>query len=195
MHRAVYGQMHAGASLPASLPAGGSGGARFTAGNPSGNTFGYDPTKGIRIKQIKDDEAGLRRHSFFIADPDPGHELCVPVQEMQRNGLMKGVMTPMVSIGSDGKIKVPTGGDLNHVPMYRRVNSVRSLRLFCRDGQQTSRQLAGVSRALARQGYRYIVLHEDLYPNFKLQQVEAVLTGLFGAPRRHPADGLQVYTL
>jgi hypothetical protein len=51
------------------------------------------------------------------------------------------------------------------------------------------------SRALARQGYRYIVLHEDLYPNFKLQQVEAVLTGLFGAPRRHPADGLQVYTL
>ncbi len=51
------------------------------------------------------------------------------------------------------------------------------------------------SRALARQGYRYLVLHEKLYPRYKLEQVEAVLTGLFGAPRRHPADGLQVYTL
>ena len=51
------------------------------------------------------------------------------------------------------------------------------------------------SRALARQGYRYIVLHEELYPRVKLEQVEAVLTGLFGAPRRHPTDGLQVYTL
>ena len=51
------------------------------------------------------------------------------------------------------------------------------------------------SHALARQGFRYIVLHERLYPEFKLRQVEAVLIGLFGAPRRHPSDGLQVYTL
>lgn len=51
------------------------------------------------------------------------------------------------------------------------------------------------SMALADQGYRYIVLHERLYPEFKQIQVEALLTGLFGAPRRFAADGLQVYTL
>ena len=51
------------------------------------------------------------------------------------------------------------------------------------------------ARALSGQGYRYIVVHEDLYPSFKLEQVETVLTGLFGAPKRWSADGLQVYTL
>jgi hypothetical protein len=51
------------------------------------------------------------------------------------------------------------------------------------------------SMALAAQGYRYIVLHERLYPEFKRVQVEALLTGLFGAPRRYAVDGLQVYTL
>ncbi len=51
------------------------------------------------------------------------------------------------------------------------------------------------SRALKRQGYRYLVVHETLYPDFKLTQIEALLTGLFGAPRRWESDGLQVYTL
>jgi len=51
------------------------------------------------------------------------------------------------------------------------------------------------ARALERQGYRYLVLHERSYPDFKLTQVEALLTGLFGAPRLWPEDGLQVYTL
>ena len=51
------------------------------------------------------------------------------------------------------------------------------------------------SRALVGQGYRYIVVHERLYPAFKLRQVETLLTGLFGAPRKWAGDGLQVYTL
>ena len=51
------------------------------------------------------------------------------------------------------------------------------------------------ARGLVKQGYRYIVLHENLYPAFKRTQVEALLTGLFGAPRRFANDGLQVYTL
>ncbi|MDP6935777.1 MAG: hypothetical protein QGG40_22865, partial [Myxococcota bacterium] len=51
------------------------------------------------------------------------------------------------------------------------------------------------ARTLKRQGYRYIVLHERLYPTFKRTQVETLLTGLLGAPRRWPEDGLQVYTL
>ena len=51
------------------------------------------------------------------------------------------------------------------------------------------------ARGLVKQGYRYIVLHENLYPTFKRIQVEALLTGLFGAPRRFANDGLQVYTL
>lgn len=51
------------------------------------------------------------------------------------------------------------------------------------------------ARSLERQGYRYVVVHESLYPRFKLVQVEALLTGLLGSPRRWPSDGLQVYTL
>jgi len=51
------------------------------------------------------------------------------------------------------------------------------------------------ARTLKRQGYRYVVLHERLYPQFKLRQTETLLIGLFGSPRRWPEDGLQVYTL
>ncbi len=51
------------------------------------------------------------------------------------------------------------------------------------------------ARTLRRQGYRYVVLHERLYPEFKRKQVEALLTGVLGAPRLWPEDGLQVYTL
>jgi hypothetical protein len=49
------------------------------------------------------------------------------------------------------------------------------------------------ARSLARQGYRYIVVHESLYPAFKLDQVEALLTGAIGEPARR--DGRLVYTL
>ncbi len=51
------------------------------------------------------------------------------------------------------------------------------------------------ARTLRRQGYRYVVLHERLYPEFKRLQVEALLTGVLGTPRLWPEDGLQVYTL
>lgn len=51
------------------------------------------------------------------------------------------------------------------------------------------------ARALARSGYRYVVVHERLYPDFKGAQVEALLTALLGAPRRYEADGLLVYTM
>ena len=51
------------------------------------------------------------------------------------------------------------------------------------------------ARSMALQGYRYIVLHENLYPEFKRVQVEALLSGLFGAPRRYASEGIQVYTL
>jgi hypothetical protein len=49
------------------------------------------------------------------------------------------------------------------------------------------------ARGLARQGYRYVVLHEQLYPTFKRQQAEAVLTGVFGPPVSYPDDHLLVY--
>jgi len=48
---------------------------------------------------------------------------------------------------------------------------------------------------LERMGYRYLVLHERLYPDFKGEHVETVLTGIFGDPERHPDDGLLVGTL
>lgn len=49
--------------------------------------------------------------------------------------------------------------------------------------------------ALERQGYRYVVLHERFYPDFKAEQARAVLEGVFGEPVRHEADGLLVWTL
>jgi hypothetical protein len=51
------------------------------------------------------------------------------------------------------------------------------------------------SRTLARQGVRHVVVHERLYPEAKLAQVEALLRGVAGPPRRVPEDGLQIYTL
>ncbi len=51
------------------------------------------------------------------------------------------------------------------------------------------------ARALARQGYRYVVVHQSLYPGFKSRQVESLLTALFGDPQRHEEDELLVYVL
>jgi hypothetical protein len=51
------------------------------------------------------------------------------------------------------------------------------------------------ARALARQGYRYLVVHERLYPAWKLEQLLAVLDGAIGGARPWPEDGLRVYTL
>ena len=49
------------------------------------------------------------------------------------------------------------------------------------------------ARNLARQGYRYIVVHESLYPAFKAAQVEALLTGAIGEPQR--TEEQLIYTL
>ena len=49
------------------------------------------------------------------------------------------------------------------------------------------------SRVLARQGYRYIVVHEKFYPEFKRKQVEKLLTALFDEPRK--IDSLLIYQL
>ncbi len=50
------------------------------------------------------------------------------------------------------------------------------------------------SRILARQGYRYIVVHESFYPSFKLKQTHQLLKGLFGDGKVYD-DGIVVYTL
>lgn len=50
-------------------------------------------------------------------------------------------------------------------------------------------------RTLARQGYRYVVLHERLYPAYKRAQAEALLTGVFGEPAAYPSDQMLVWTL
>lgn len=49
--------------------------------------------------------------------------------------------------------------------------------------------------ALRAQRYRFIVVHEDFYPDFKRDRVEALLTALYGPPQRFPEDHLLVYTL
>ena len=49
------------------------------------------------------------------------------------------------------------------------------------------------ARNLARQGYRYVVVHQALYPAFKFNQIETLLTGAIGAPQR--SEGRLIYTL
>ncbi len=53
--------------------------------------------------------------------------------------------------------------------------------------------VAGMS--LERQGYRYVVLHERFYPEFKAVETAALLTGVFGEPQRFEADRMLVWTL
>ena len=55
--------------------------------------------------------------------------------------------------------------------------------------------LVVAGRALSRQGFRYVIVHERLYPEFKRQAVRAVLDGVLGAPRVIADEGLAVYTL
>lgn len=49
------------------------------------------------------------------------------------------------------------------------------------------------ARRLQAEGYRHIVVHEELYLSPKLEMVSAVLEGLFGPPLR--SDGVAVYAL
>lgn len=51
------------------------------------------------------------------------------------------------------------------------------------------------SRALVRQGYRYIVVHRSFYPPFKLDRVQRLLTILYGEPQRWEEDDVLVYRL
>lgn len=55
--------------------------------------------------------------------------------------------------------------------------------------------LVVAARALARQGYRYIVVHDNFYPKFKSAQVHTLLGALLGAPKEYPGDNIKVYTL
>lgn len=49
------------------------------------------------------------------------------------------------------------------------------------------------ARVMARQGYRYIVVHESFYPTFKLTQTQQLLQALFGEPKRY--DDVTVYMI
>lgn len=51
------------------------------------------------------------------------------------------------------------------------------------------------SRSLARQGYRYIVLHKKMYPSFKMQQTSDLLHSLFGPPTSYEEDDILVFTI
>ncbi|MEC7947424.1 MAG: hypothetical protein VX265_07620, partial [Myxococcota bacterium] len=55
--------------------------------------------------------------------------------------------------------------------------------------------LVVAGRTLSRQGYRYVVLHEALVPEFKRMQMIALLDGVFGAGQAYPEDRLRVWVL
>ncbi|MCP4805915.1 MAG: hypothetical protein GY913_03740 [Proteobacteria bacterium] len=54
-------------------------------------------------------------------------------------------------------------------------------------------ELVAGAHMLRAQGYRFIVVHEALYPDSKRDHVTAILDGLFGEPQR--GDGVAVYHL
>ena len=51
------------------------------------------------------------------------------------------------------------------------------------------------SRNLARMGYRYIVVHKEMYPSSKVKQTAELLTALFGVPLEYKEDQILVYTV
>ena len=55
--------------------------------------------------------------------------------------------------------------------------------------------LVVASRSLVRQGYRYIVVHKKFYPQYKAEQVEQLLTALYGTPKIYKQDKMLVYPL
>ena len=56
-------------------------------------------------------------------------------------------------------------------------------------------ELVIAARTLARSGYRYIVVHDQFYPDFKAEQVHTLLQALFGEAKHYPEDQLHVYTV
>jgi hypothetical protein len=55
--------------------------------------------------------------------------------------------------------------------------------------------LVVASRALVRQGYSHIVVHERLFPRYKRDHTVNLLNALYGEPSSHEEDGLLVYRL
>ena len=54
-------------------------------------------------------------------------------------------------------------------------------------------ELVSSARMLKNMGYRYVVVHENLYTTPKLEMIESVLTGILGEPRKYPSDGVALY--
>jgi hypothetical protein len=53
-------------------------------------------------------------------------------------------------------------------------------------------ELVTSSRVLARQGYRWVVVHDQLYPELKREQIQAVLNAVLGPPAHDDAE-LTIY--
>jgi len=51
------------------------------------------------------------------------------------------------------------------------------------------------SRTLARQGYRYIVVHRKMYPRYKAKQTMQLLNSIFGSPKEYKEDDIFVYVI
>jgi len=87
------------------------------------------------------------------------------------------------------------------VPVRLEENRLTSFLLRIESGRAVSlpRQLPDLElvlggRILKAQGYRYIVVHEKLYPKPKAEMIQTVLDALFGAPREYP-DGVALYEI
>lgn len=96
---------------------------------------------------------------------------------------------------------VPWGlNDPMPVPLLRNRLTTTLIRLEATRARSLPPQvpqldLVVAGRVLSRQGYRYVVLHEALVPEFKRVQMIALLDGVFGAGREYPEDRLRVWVL
>lgn len=89
----------------------------------------------------------------------------------------------------------PLPDPLEHNPLTWLIIQVETSRALDLPRLLPDLELVVGARMLALEGYRYIVVHEALYPQHKREAVSAVLQGLFGPPQRAEAEGIAVYSL
>jgi hypothetical protein len=87
----------------------------------------------------------------------------------------------------------PIPGPLAENPLTELLVQVEASRALLAPRMLPDLELVAGAHMLEDQGYRWVVVHEELYPRHKLALVSDILAGLFGEPAR--GDGVAVYTL
>ena len=87
----------------------------------------------------------------------------------------------------------PVPASLSDNPLTQLMVRIESAYVLSLPPMLPELELVTGARLLRAQGYRSVVVHEDLYLSPKLEMVSAVLEGLLGPPLRE--SGVAVYPL